>query len=89
MAPSAVETALPVSKLEISEKQEHEERHVHGGQDKTPLEAISHGPLIHPGMKIYVLNPEYGFSKPIAPKIGSLHLIFGIRELISSQRRKI
>lgn len=32
---------------EVATKQP--EKHVHGAEDKTPLEAISHGPLIHPG----------------------------------------
>ncbi|TVY83807.1 Meiotically up-regulated protein [Lachnellula suecica] len=42
MAPSATsETVMPV----ISKQPE---THVHGAEDKTPLEAISHGPLIHP-----------------------------------------
>jgi hypothetical protein len=58
MAPSAMsETPVPVvakvgdivkegkAAVEVSEKQVH----VHGGEGKTPLEAISHGPLIHPG----------------------------------------
>lgn len=47
MAPSAtLEITVPVvSKVgEVTE-----EKHVHGGEGKTPLEAISHGPLIQPG----------------------------------------
>jgi len=48
MAPSAtVEIVTPLSKVEISKQPEH---HVHGAEDKTPLEAISHGSLVHPGM---------------------------------------
>jgi hypothetical protein len=48
MAPSAtIEMATSISKVEISKEPE---KHVHGAQDKTPLEAISHGPLIHPGI---------------------------------------
>jgi hypothetical protein len=45
MAPSATEIVTPVP--EVTAKQP--EKHVHGAEDKTPLEAISHGPLIHPG----------------------------------------
>lgn len=45
MAPSATEIVIPVQD-EISKQPE---KHVHGAEDKTPLEAISHGPLIHPG----------------------------------------
>jgi hypothetical protein len=26
------------------------EKHVHGAEDKTPLEAISHGPIVQAGM---------------------------------------
>lgn len=48
MAPSATaEIATSISKVEISNESE---KHVHGAEDKTPLEAISHGPLILPGM---------------------------------------
>jgi len=47
MAPSATDTVVPVSKVEISKKPE---KHVHGREDKTPLEAISHGELVLPGM---------------------------------------
>lgn len=53
MAPSATaELATSLSKVEISKQPE---KHVHGAEDKTPLEAISHGPLIHPGMDRPVL----------------------------------
>jgi len=48
MAPSATtEFAVPVSKVEVSKEPE---KHVHGGEDKTPLEAISHGQIALPGM---------------------------------------
>jgi hypothetical protein len=48
MAPSATTTIVtPSSKTQVSVAPE---THVHGAEDKTPLEAISHGPLIQPGM---------------------------------------
>ena len=48
MAPSATaDLVVPTSKVEVAKQPE---QHVHGAEDKTPLEAISHGPLIHPGM---------------------------------------
>ncbi len=47
MAPSATAEIFAVEpKVGVSKKPEE---HVHGAEDKTPLEAISHGPLIHPG----------------------------------------
>lgn len=47
MAPSATaELVVPTSKVELAKQPE---QHVHGAEDKTPLEALSHGPLIHPG----------------------------------------
>lgn len=51
MAPSATtesvgDVIVPVTKG--AEKKEEIE-HVHGGEGKTPLEAISHGSLVHPG----------------------------------------
>jgi len=50
MAPSAtIEFAIPVEKAEVSKEPE---RHVHGGEDKTPLEAISHGETALPGKRI-------------------------------------
>ena len=30
------------------------EVHVHGGEDKTPLEAISHGPIIMEGKSVFL-----------------------------------
>ena len=50
MAPSATsDLATPFSKVEISKQPAV---HAHGAEDKTPLEAISHGPcgIVHPGM---------------------------------------
>jgi hypothetical protein len=50
MAPSATsEIVTPVTAKQQPEK------HVHGAEDKTPLEAISQGPLIQPGKK-YLLG---------------------------------
>jgi hypothetical protein len=48
MAPSATAAIVPSSpKTQVSEVLE---KHVHGAEDKTPLEAISHGPLIQQGV---------------------------------------
>ena len=48
MAPSATaEFLVPVSKVEISKEPE---KHVHGAEDKSPLEAISHGGVSLPGV---------------------------------------
>lgn len=47
MAPSATsDIVVPETKVEVAKQPE---KHVHGAEDKSPLEAISHGPLIHPG----------------------------------------
>ncbi len=47
MAPSATtEILVPVAESGVAEQPE---KHVHGAEDKTPLQAISHGPLVHPG----------------------------------------
>lgn len=47
MAPSATaESDIPVSKVEVSQEPQ---KHVHGGENKTPLEAISHGTIL-PGV---------------------------------------
>jgi hypothetical protein len=48
MAPSA--TAPIVTQVSETDVAEQPEKHSHGAQDKTPLEAISHGPLVQPGM---------------------------------------
>lgn len=47
MAPSATsEIVVPeVAKQQVK-------KHVHGGEDKTPLEAISHGPIIQAGKRL-------------------------------------
>lgn len=42
MSPSAIVDSLPVVGNGVSKK-DAEEKHVHGGEDKTPLQAISHG----------------------------------------------
>jgi hypothetical protein len=53
MAPSATsELVVPTSKVEVAKQPE---QHVHGAEDKTPLEAISHGPLIHPGTSLKIV----------------------------------
>jgi hypothetical protein len=53
MAPSATEDiVVPVSK--VGGEEAPVEKHVHGAEDKTPLEAISHGPLIHPGETFFL-----------------------------------
>lgn len=52
MAPSAtqeVELPITTAKVGVSIETTTPETHVHGGEGKTPLEAISHGPLIQPG----------------------------------------
>ena len=48
MAPSA--TAAPVTPNSKAQVSATRETHFHGAEDKTPLEAISHGPFIQPGM---------------------------------------
>jgi hypothetical protein len=48
MAPSA--TSEIVSPLVGVAKQV--EKHVHGAQEKTPLEAISHGPIVQAGERV-------------------------------------
>ena len=53
MAPSATsQLVVPASNEEVTKQPV---QHVHGAEDKTPLEAISHGPLIHPGMAFPLL----------------------------------
>ena len=49
MAPSAIETA-EVPKNDLKDVANQPLQHVHGAEDKTPLEAISHGPLVMQGM---------------------------------------
>jgi hypothetical protein len=46
MAPSATsEIMVPVVGVA-----KQVEKHVHGAEDKTPLEAISHGPIVQAGL---------------------------------------
>jgi hypothetical protein len=48
MAPSATsEIMVPVVGVA-----KQVEKHVHGAEDKTPLEAISHGPIVQAGMVV-------------------------------------
>jgi hypothetical protein len=57
MAPSATsEIVMPVGVTKQVEKQQH----VHGAEDKTPLEAISHGPIVQSGEATSLLpfNPD-------------------------------
>ena len=64
MAPSATaEIALPTSKVEVAE---HLEKHSLGSESKTPLEAISHGPLVLPGTISFHFSFQF-----IAPEISS------------------
>lgn len=64
MAPSATreEVQLPLqlsSKVGVAPRSE---KHAHGGEGKTPLEAISQGPLVLPGE---IANILFLFSKMI------------------------
>jgi hypothetical protein len=48
MAPSATsDIIVESSNVEVAKQPD---QHVRGAEDKTPLEAISHGPQVHPGM---------------------------------------
>lgn len=52
MAPSATESHLPVHKKtgeDVSIVKDEKLEHVHGGEDLTPLEAISHGGVVMAG----------------------------------------
>ncbi|KAH8687867.1 hypothetical protein BGZ60DRAFT_394699 [Tricladium varicosporioides] len=50
MAPSATTESIGDVVVPVAKSVEKEEiEHVHGGEGKTPLEAISHGSLVHPG----------------------------------------
>jgi len=52
MAPSATSSSdeIVVQVAKVGERVDvKEEKHAHGAEDKTPLEAISHGPLVMPG----------------------------------------
>lgn len=50
MAPSAtLESILPIQKKTPEENVPRTIEHVHGGEDLTPLEAISHGGVVMSG----------------------------------------
>lgn len=54
MAPSATTEEVQFSlsttaKVGVAASEHEIEKHAHGGEGKTPLEAISQGPLIHAG----------------------------------------
>ncbi|TVY91279.1 Meiotically up-regulated protein, partial [Lachnellula willkommii] len=63
MAPSATQIVAlaPDLVLEGKVKQQDLETqtYVHGAEDKTPLEAISQGPLIHPGIPTFSSHAEH------------------------------
>jgi len=60
MAPSATtEFANPALRVEVSKQPE---TNVKGAEGKTPLEAISHGPLIHPGMASNICVKVFRFA---------------------------
>ena len=40
----------------------HAEKHVHGAEDKTPLEAISHGPIVQAGMVVSLVLAAFLLS---------------------------
>jgi len=40
----------------------HAEKHVHGAEDKTPLEAISHGPIVQAGMVVSMVLAAFLLS---------------------------
>jgi hypothetical protein len=62
MAPSATtELITPESKVGVAKQPE---KHVHGAEDKSPLEAISHGPITHPGEISSFLWALYHHSIP-------------------------
>jgi phosphotransferase system HPr-like phosphotransfer protein len=54
MAPSAT-SEIAVQEVGVA-KQTQVEKHVHGAEEKTPLEAISHGPIIQAGEKVFPLS---------------------------------
>jgi len=57
MAPSATtELITPESKVGVAKQPE---KHVHGAEDKSPLEAISHGPFVHPGIPTFSSHAEH------------------------------
>jgi len=57
MAPSAIEeVSFPASKTEVTKQPG---QHVHGAEDKTPLEAISHGPRVIEGIPSFPSHAEH------------------------------
>ncbi|KAH8599306.1 class II aldolase/adducin N-terminal [Bisporella sp. PMI_857] len=63
MAPSATaELVVPVAKADVTKVGKAEsgepEKHVHGGEDKTPLEAISHG-VVLAGIPTFTTHAEH------------------------------
>ncbi|KAL3425820.1 arad-like aldolase epimerase [Phlyctema vagabunda] len=59
MAPSATESLVTVPVSQKVEVTKQPETHVHGAEDKTPLEAISHGGLIQPGIPTFESHAEH------------------------------
>ncbi|TVY23233.1 Meiotically up-regulated protein [Lachnellula hyalina] len=55
MAPSATQLVTPVQEVKVKQA----ETHVHGAEDKSPLEAISQGPMIHPGIPTFSSHAEH------------------------------
>jgi len=56
MAPSATsETVVP----EVGVAKRQVEKHVHGAEEKTPLEAISHGPIVQAGIPEFSSHEEH------------------------------
>jgi hypothetical protein len=56
MAPSATSDIItPNARVEVAKQPEE---HIHGAEDKTPLEAISHGPVVQPGTKSVLSQKE-------------------------------
>jgi hypothetical protein len=51
MAPSAT-SEIVVPRVGVA-KQAQVEKHIHGAEEKTPLEAISHGPIVQAGEKVF------------------------------------
>jgi hypothetical protein len=58
MAPSAT-SEIVMPEVGVA-KQVEKQQHVHGAEDKTPLEAISHGPIVQSGEETFPLlfNPD-------------------------------
>ncbi|EKD21355.1 TqaM [Drepanopeziza brunnea f. sp. 'multigermtubi' MB_m1] len=60
MAPSATSDIIvvPVAKVGVEEETSPKHVAVHGAEDKTPLEAISHGDLVAPGIPTFSSHAE-------------------------------